>query len=197
MFRTRYRSSIIDTVFSRGRISSEFSYGEKWHRSLMEFIEHNALGDQLPLDEETDGRRWDCGPATFGPDCAQNAQRELLPRTLTKRRVATITASAGKRPCPLRTSCGGAGIFRHRAQDGRGAFFAKHPPPPQQVCWLGTGSFHTIFLFIHWLHAAYIDCGEIPTPFPINCPRAARCSASLAFRPGLSRRDNKRTKENA
>ena len=117
----------------------------------MEFIEHNALGDQLPLDEETDGRRWDCGPATFGPDCAQNAQRELLPRTLTKRRVATITASAGKRPCPLRTSCGGAGIFRHRAQDGRGAFFAKHPPPPPPAGVLARNGFLPYDFFVHSL----------------------------------------------
>jgi hypothetical protein len=74
------RSIIIDTVFARGRILFGILIWKEWHCSLMEFIEHNALDDRLPLDEA----RAKVVAATFGSDFAQHAQWEFLPRSLTK-----------------------------------------------------------------------------------------------------------------
>jgi hypothetical protein len=73
------RQSIVDRILTGGKILFGILVWKNWQHRLMDFIEHNALDAELPLDE---AHVKDIAEA-FAWDFAHCAQWVFLPRPLT------------------------------------------------------------------------------------------------------------------
>jgi hypothetical protein len=70
----------VDRIFTEGKIVFGILIWKKWLHRLMNFIEHNALDSQLPLEIS----RAEKIAENVGWDFAKNTQWEFMPRTLAK-----------------------------------------------------------------------------------------------------------------
>jgi hypothetical protein len=67
-------------IFNEGRVVLGILIWKGWEQKLTNFIAHNSLDDQLPLDIEQAQKV----SAYIGQEFSRNAQWEFLPRILTK-----------------------------------------------------------------------------------------------------------------